>query len=885
MAVDLLEREQELVMLDDLLRQATEGHGRTALVSGEAGIGKTSLVERFITLRASAMRVLWGTCEALFTPRPLGPLYDIAHQTQTPLRALLDGEANRAALFATVLDELAGAPLPTVLVIEDIHWADEATLDLIKFLARRIHRMSALLILTYRDDEVSRDHPLRLVLGDVPARDVTRLRLAPLSAAAVADLAHGAGRPVEEIYAATGGNPFFITEVLASDGSRVPTSVRDAVLARIARLSYEAQCFLELASVVPTKLEWRTVEAMTTVDTIWLDECVAAGILHLEEGSLGFRHELARQAVEATLAPARKRTLNAQVLRAFIELGEGQIALARLVHHAAQAEDSARVLQFAPAAAQQASAHGAHREAAAHYRAALRYADTLNTEQHACLLEALSYEYYLIGQFEDAVPPREEAMALWRTLDRPEKVGHTLRFLSRLSWFLARVETAERYAVEAVELLEALPPGREMALAYGNLAQMRLLLSDSLDAVRWGERALELAERIDDQETVTYALNTVGSAELNLGDEQGWVKIERSLQVAREYDYEEHVARAFANLAESRVWRRDFALAENHIREGMIYALEHDLGSSEHCLRGQQARARFYQGDWASADEEATAILNVSWATGTNRGPALTVLGQVRVRRGDPGVESLLDEARELTLVAGELERIVPTAAARAEWRWLQGDCAACVAEALPGLQKALQHNDPWLLGEAAFWVWRGGGLIQAPEGISTPFALQMAGDWRAAAAAWEQLGCPYEQALALMDGDEAAQRQALTIFERLGATPAAEMTRRRLRAAGARCLPRGPRPATLANPQGLTPRQLEILLLLAEGLRNPEIADRLSTTPKTVEHHVSAVLAKLHAHSRAEAVRVAYQLGIVHQAALPTTSQIPSQIPSNIGV
>ncbi len=183
MAGNLLERERELAALDALLGEVAANQGRIALVTGEAGIGKTSLVERFLAQaheqRSSQLRVLWAACEALFTPRPLGPLYDIAQQALTPLRTLLEGDANRSTLFTTVLDELIQTP--TILIIEDIHWADEATLDLLKYLARRIHRTAALLILTYRDDEVSLDHPLRLVLGDLPTRDVTRVRLLPLS--------------------------------------------------------------------------------------------------------------------------------------------------------------------------------------------------------------------------------------------------------------------------------------------------------------------------------------------------------------------------------------------------------------------------------------------------------------------------------------------------------------------------------------------------------------------------------------------------------------------------------------------------------------------------------------------------------------------------------
>ncbi|MGZ3677395.1 MAG: ATP-binding protein [Ktedonobacterales bacterium] len=874
MAANLLERDQFLYMLDDLLRQATEGHGRTVLVSGEAGIGKTALVEHFFERHQSAMRVLSGTCEALFTPRPLGPLHDIVHQAQTPLRTALESGANRATLFAAVLDELTHDPLPAVMIIEDIHWADEATLDLVKFLARRIHRMPALLILTYRDEELRRDHPLWLVLGDLPARDVTRLRLPLLSEVAVTALAEEVGRSIENLYVTTGGNPFFLTEVLASDVPGVPASVRDAVLGRVARLSHEAQCFLELASVVPTKVEWRVLEAMIAVNTARFEECLTAGILHVEGDSLGFRHELARQAVEGTLSPARKRMLHAQVLRAFIDLGEGQVSLARLVHHAAQAENGELVLRFAPAAARQASAQGAHREAAAHYKTALRYASMVDAELHASLLEAMSYEYYLTGQFEGAIEPREAALAIWRPLNRKDKVGPTLRQMSRLSWFLGRVAAAERYGAEAVELLETLPPSHELAMAYGNLSHLRMLQSDTSSAVYWGGHAIELAERLHDAETVSYALNNVGNAELGNGDERGWAKLERSLQVALEHGYEEHVARAYSNLVESKVRTRDYLAAKVYLREGMAYCIEHDLGSWEHCLRGQQARSRLDQGDWTGADDDATAILSVAWATGTNRGPALTVLGQVRVRRGDPGVEPVLDEARDVTLTTGEVEYFVPVAAARAEWKWLQGKREQCLAEAKVGLQQAQRNNEPWCLGQAAFWVWRGGGLTDVPQGIATPFALQIAGDWRAAAGFWERVDCPYEQAMALMDGDEPAQRRALAIFERLGARPATDLVRRQLRLAGIRGLPRGPRPATRENPQGLTPRQLEILLLLAAGLRNLEIADRLSTTPKTIEHHVSAVLAKLDARSRAEAVRVAYQLGLVPQAAtLPTSN------------
>lgn len=875
MAVELLERNPFFLTLNDLLRQAGEGHGRVALISGEAGIGKTSLVERFLEQHQAKTRTLWGACEALFTPRPLGPLYDIALQLQTPLRELLDGEASRATLFATVLDELTQHAAPTILVIEDIHWADEATLDLVKFLARRIHRTSALLILTYRDDELTKDHPLRLVLGDLPSDNVMRVWLPPLSEIAVATLAQQAGRPVGNLHVATGGNSFFLKEVLASEMPGLPTSVRDAVLGRIARLSYEARCFLDLASVVPTKLEWRTVEAIMAVDNVWLDECLGSGILQLENGMVDFRHELARQAVESALSLSQKRMLNARVLRAFKELGEGQVALARLVHHAAQAEDGLAVLQFAPAAAQQAAAKGAHREAAAHYRTALRYASGLDDEQRGALLDDLSYECFLTGQLDEALQTCMEALAIWRTPGYTEQLGRALRLLSRISWTLGHNEDAERYAEEAVVLLETLPPSRELAMAYGNMSQLRMQVSDDENALRWGERAIELAERLHENEIVCYALISIASAEVCLGDEKGQTRMAHGLQLALENGYEEQVARAYANLAEISTMQRAYAEATDYLQKGLVYCAEHDLDSMRDSMRAIQARMLLDQGDWTGAEEAVTSLLSLPPARASDPIPALLVLGLVRARRGDPGVEAALDESRDLAAITGEMQYISPVAAARAEWRWLQGNCEKCCEEAAVGFSLALVVNRPWYWGEVAIWLWRGGGMTEAPERTPAPFALQMAGDWCAAADKWEQIGCPYERALALMDGDEAAQRNALAIFERLGARPAADKVRQRLRSAGVRGLPRGPRPATQANPYGLTNRQFEILLLLAEGLRNPEIADRLSTTPKTIEHHVSDVLAKLNVRSRADAVRLAYQLGLVPQPTKPPTGKM----------
>ena len=790
-SMELLERDRHFEQLSELFHTATTGNGRTVLVSGEAGIGKTALVEQFVSQQCRAARRLWGACEALFTPRPLGPLYDIAAQTQGTLSTLMSRDTPRPMLFSALLDELQKSAIPTVVVFEDVHWADEATLDLIKFLGRRIPSLAALFIVTYRDDELSPDHPLWSVVGDLPSKAVARLRLAPLSEQAVTRLAQQAHRSVEELYTITGGNPFFVTEVLASETHDVPLTVRDAVLARIAHVSPAARPLLELASVVPTRTERWLLEAVLGSAVSALEECLSSGMLTLDQTMVAFRHELARQAIESTFSPLRRQALHTQVLRALLNHGENPSQAARLVHHATGAHDEALVIRYAPLAAQQAATRGAHREAAAQYATALHYADQLPPERQAELFEGRANECYLTGQTEEAVQARQAALRIWRQLDRADKVGYTLRWLSRLSWELGKSAEAEQYAVEAVHLLETLPPGAELAMAYSNRAQLYMLASDHTEAVQWGERAIALAESLGDVETLVHALNNVGSAQLSVQDGQGRVNLERSLRLALERGWEDHAGRAYANLASLTVDARDYARAARYLQEGIAYCIEHDLDNYGTYMRAYQAQVRFEQGTWEEAAEEAARLLDRHRLAPVNKIPALVVLGWVRVRRGDQGSAAVLVEARDLALATGELERIAPVAAARAEAAWLQGNKEQCLAEVRVGYDLALAHEaDPWTLGELCLWMWRAGGLSSPPGPIAEPFARQITGDWRGAAALWAQIGCPYEQALALADGDASAQRSALALFEQLGAQPAATLVRRRLHQQGMQEIP-----------------------------------------------------------------------------------------------
>ena len=861
--MDLLERTEFFQQLQDTLAEVTQGHGRVVLVCGEAGIGKTSLVEQFVEAKKKQTRVLWGGCDALFTPRPLGPLYDIAQQIRGNLITLLQDEAPRAAIFSAVFDELQNST-STLLVIEDVHWADEATLDLLKFLGRRINRVNSMLVVTYRDEEVGADHPLRLVLGDLPPRSVARLLLPPLSEDAVKQLADRADYR-EDLYQVTGGNPFFVTEALESKGPGVPVTVRDAVLSRAARVSPAARAVLELVSVVPAKTETWLLHDAISPEMIALEEAIDAGMLRCDSEAVAFRHELARRAVEGSIALPRRQNLHKLVLKAL--LGRSSEALlARIVHHAAQAGDAAAVLKYAPIAAEQAAALNAHREAAAHYHTALQYAGRLAPEERAALFERRSFECFLTDQGEESLQARREALEIWKALGNRLREGDNLRWMSRVNWVLGRRAEAEGYAAEALMTLEGLPPGPELAMAYSNRAHLHMLADETEQAVLWGSRAIELAEKFGATETLVHALNNVGSAEMLVGKEEGRIKLEESLRLALANDLRDHAARAFSNLAYWALKDRNYRLAMHYLKNGIAYTTEYDLDFGKLYKMALRARAYFEQGEWDRAADDASFVLRYHKVSAITKTPALTVLGHLRVRRGDPDAARLLDEAYQLAVEIGELQHIAPVAAARAESAWLEGDLERVMREADRVLELAKGQDDTRLQGEfpLAFWAWRAGCTIEGHEKLDAPYALQVAGDWRAAAEAWREIGCPYEEGMALADGDEAARLAALEIFERLGAGPAAEGLRHALREQGARGIPRGPRPSTKENPAGLTARQMEVLSLMSDGCTNAEIAERLFISTKTVDHHVSAILSKLDAHTRSEAVSLAFQSNLI---------------------
>ncbi len=858
--VTLLERADLIASLSTIHEEAMGGSGRLVLVSGESGVGKSALVQEFLASENPRGRVLRGACDPLSSPRPLGPLLDVAADLGEEVATLLrSGE--RDGLFEAVVTALQQGE-PVVLVIEDLHWADMSTLDLMRFLARRLEGSTALVVVTYRDEHLAPSDPLRVMLGDIVSqRVVRRLDVPPLSAEAVAVLAAGTDIDVEALHRETAGNAFFVSEVIASGGQNLPSTVQDAVFARVHRLSPQARLALESAAVIGSRVEPSLLSAMPGLSAADIDECVTSGMLRMEPPTYVFRHELVRQAVLSGIPPGRLGALHWQVLERLRALPTSPPPYARLAEHAEMAGDAPAIMEFAIAAGDVAASLGSHREAAFQYGRAMPHIDLLDEEAQIRLLRGRASECFITDDQRSAIEAWQRLVEMLRTKDRPRELADVLLRYTRSMTTIGDHVRSPALVDEALLLLEGRPPTPELAKAYAMRCMLYLSARGRTAALPWAERAVSVARDVDDPHVLAYALNSLGCC-YDGNDPRAGEYIEESLRIGLAHDLEDDVARAYNNLASCLESAQRFDDALSIMDDGMRYTTEHDLNGSFLCLAAGHVSITLGQGRWDEAESRARELLYVRATTRASRMEPLLALGLIAARRGDSAQAwTFLDEAREHVADAQVVDYDGPIAVARGEAHLLDGNVAGVEADVRPAFEEAGRVGHAGFLGMTALWLWRAGLLDDAPADASEGARLSVGGHPREAAAWWQSQGLPYDAAWALLDSDDELDvREARAVFEQFGAVALVQRADDKLRAIGAK-VPRGARASTRANVGGLTDREAEVLDLLDEGLRNAEIAGRLHLSEKTVAHHVSSILAKLGVSSRLEAVRRARDL------------------------
>jgi DNA-binding CsgD family transcriptional regulator/tetratricopeptide (TPR) repeat protein len=858
----LLEREKYLDQLENIYQEVKSNYGHTVFIYGEAGIGKTSLVNYFLQSQPKTSYVFSGACDSLYTPRPLGPLYDISGKIGNSFSSLLQEETNRPRIFTALLEEFQSRSLPVILIFEDIHWADEATADLIKFLCRRIQQTKCMFILTFRDNEST---GTRRIIADIPPGSFTRIEIAPLSKKAVDQWAEQLNYSGEDIYRLTNGNPFYISEILASYSDGIPENIKDSILNVFYRQHEEVREFWEKISIHPGRIEAALLEKIDPDYLEKLEACLRSSVLQTDGKYVYFKHDLYRRAIEETINPIQTRLFHKEILDLVLMDQVPAVDNVRIVHYAKMAEDSEKIVEYAPKAAADASKLGAHEEAATFYKMAL--ASSIHPEEHIInLSEKYAYECYLTNQIREAITTSENTLAYFQKNKNLIKEGDTLRFLSRLWWLEGQREKAEIYALKAIEVLENGNPTRERALSYSNFAQLKMLAYQADEAVIWAKKAIQLAGKLNDIEIICHALNNMGTAQLHQPERfrEGQANLLKSLKIGLENGFHEHVARAYTNLSSAQIFINNYEDGYKYLMDGIDYCEERDLDSWTYYMLSWKAQAELDRGNWKEAEKICDRLLESKIQSIVKIG-TLVVKFTLNIRRGNRVYVAMLHEAGEMALRSGELQRIIPVLSAYLEYYWLyRGEIPQLIID--KAIDLLIKSGDPWSWGKLIFWAKKCRINIDLNKVPSLPALYELINNdnWEEAGREWEKRGCPYYHAICLMECGIEEKKKALMILKSLETVATEDKLKRELRELGFKTIPRGPRKSTRMNLAQLTNRQVEVLSLLKEGYSNHEIAEQLFVSRKTIDHHVSAILSKLEVKSRNKAVQEAINLGIL---------------------
>jgi DNA-binding CsgD family transcriptional regulator/tetratricopeptide (TPR) repeat protein len=757
-----------------------------------------------------------------------------------------------------VLDLLSRRLRPTIVILEDTQWADEATLDAIKFLGRRMARTNGVLVLTYRDGEVDADHPLRQVIGELPPQYLVRIQLQPFSQAGIASLIDDETLDAAEVLALTDGNPLFVTEIIASGLDTVPISVQESVLARASKISPGARAVLDVVSVFPTDAEIAVVEGILHPTPEELAECVRQGLLRVERDTVAFHHALSRQAIESALSSADRQDINARVLSVLDVSADPS----RLVHHAREASDGQAIVEFAPLAARNAIAIESHREALAHFQTLEPYLDRLDDLERASLLDDWAGIAYVLDD-PTAVELEDRAIELWRSLDDKEALGRALAFGARVKRFYAHNDAATEYALESIAILEPWAPSEDLAVALCTYAVIEWAGDGGNARVSdIASRALAMAREAKDEPTIIRALSLKGGVDFDMGDRSGMELMAEGLSRAQSGGFRWEEATALGAMAAACGDVREVARGVDLARRFRDTAARYDFDVMEaegHVIYGEFLQ---WDGRWPEAEIAAAQAIGASPKIAVG---AWRILGNIQARMGRSEASSTLARMWDLAKQSDAITILDPAAGVMAEYLWLtERDDPELTAELVGVLERAMSVGPPWPSAAFAFWMWKLDLLPEVSPYLSDFYRWIIDGEWQAAAEFWGSRHVPYEHGLALMHGDDDAKLEAVRIFDDLGAIATANRVRRDLTEQGVK-VPRGKSQATREHIAGLTARQAEVLDLLADGLTNAEIADRLFVSHRTVENHVAAVLMKLDVPTRESAIEEAAERGLLN--------------------
>ncbi len=843
----LVERQGHLQVLLDSVA-ATRYSGTVVLLSAEAGHGKTSLVAELLSSLDHRYMVLRAACEPVGIPTAFAPLYDLLDDLPGEVIHDIKSGASRSAINAGVLDLLKNESV--VLVIEDIHWADEATLGLVRYVGRRLEATNSCLVLTYRSEELEASPQLRLVVADLGSQ-ATRVDLPALSLAGVTELAEGVDVDPVEIYNTSLGNPFFVEELVLNPHSSLPPNIQNAVLASVTRLTPGALEIVNTVALSPDGVGYETIIGLVDDAERHLDLLTQRRLLVVNGSTVSCRHDLIRESITNAMPKATRRRLHRRLLETLETLPIQDRDLARLAHHSIGAGDAKKALDYSWRAGREAARSGAHRQAAYHLVNAVDSAANMTPEAYSELLLEAAHEQCFINAFEVA-----SSFARKRVEHSLTPLA-TAKALAWLAFFESRenlIASCQQNASAAIEGLRGDDPSEELALALAVLAWAELTEGHLERAIEHGDEAIAVARAAGDSSVEVHAATSSGTARFLMGDASGRPLVEEAVTLGVERDIKEFTARALNNIGGTYLAERNLEAARAQFLRLVEFSQSNELDAWYLACMVTLAWIDVLAGRWDEADRELETVRGQRTCRSSEVEYAVAA-ATLRMRRADPGAVDLVRDAMGLAEGFSERSSVVRVCAMVMEAAWVGLLPESEARKHFEGARSAGSLGARLSRSRLIeFWAARLGWHDVDPASTGQ--------------VEWAELGFYVEGAIVAAVSAEADLQATFSELESFGAEGVMAGLRRELQRKGVKRVPRGSRPSTRNSPGRLTGRETEVLRLLASGLSNASIAGELFISEKTASHHVSSILSKLGVSNRTEAAAMASGNGWLDLAA-----------------